>query len=143
MRALLCVLLCGIWSVALACEGDRSPVIVIDGKVVFEGRPAADVMDDFALTLLPVKARQANKQGIALDDFFPEKAAAGEISIYSCGRNRKTYQLAALRGQGVGEGRPFLALTKKNTLKLVKTLSPEERGEALLKRVTRIEVKTH
>jgi hypothetical protein len=125
---------------AYACdEDDGRPTIVSNGKVVFSGRPAEDVFDDFPLEDLPLKVRQAGKQGIPLLALFESDANSGSVVLTSCGGRNVSFSLQELREKNDDESQIFLVITKKRVLKLVRA-RPKKKGEALLLRVTGITI---
>lgn len=128
---------------AVACTGDdHYPVVTRNGESIFDEIEAENVYAKFPLVMMPINAKKAGKKGILVQDLFRADVREGRVTFVSCGGKARTFLLSDLRRNGQGAGAAYVALTKKGTLKLITAISPDEKGQVLLKRITRIEIES-
>lgn len=129
---------------ALACRGeeDKPDMFFDGGPMSTHGMSAEEIFEAYPKEKIPHDSN-VNKVGIKLSALLkPLNGKSGTLQISTCGKKERVFSSGDLLSKEPQKSQYYLALTRKDTLKLVHATDPDSKGDQILKRITGIEVLT-
>ncbi|EDY87637.1 hypothetical protein GP5015_1123 [gamma proteobacterium HTCC5015] len=125
----------------MACGNESHPGMLFNGEPMStHGMSPEDIFEAYPKEKIPHKSN-VNKVGIKLSALLkPLEGQAGNLHISTCGKKERTFSSEDLLSSEPQKSHYYLALTRKETLKLVHATDPNSKGGQVLKRITEIEV---